>query len=68
MSKFLVWCQSKTEPQSLWFTLPQKAMYRDQAEHLLEYYASTWGDLYRYEVHLVGFQPKGVSAPDQVPA
>ena len=68
MSKFLVWAKSKSDPQALWFTLPQAPMYRDQAEHLIDVYTENWGNQYTYEIHLCGFQPKGTSYPDQVPA
>ena len=63
MSKYRLWGRKLADPDALWFDLPHRPMYRDQAEHLIDYYSETWGSMYEYEVHLVGFYPQGTREP-----
>ena len=57
MSKYLLWGKSLTDKDALWFALPQAPMYLYQAEDLLEYYSSTWTNLYEYKIVLKGAIP-----------
>ena len=61
--KFLVWARKRNTPDALWFDLPYAPRDRNSAEDLIDYYIQEWGTIYEYEIHRVGFTPRGTSVP-----
>ncbi len=60
---YLVWCKSRTNPDSLWSDLPYKPRDYMGCERLVDYYEGEWGNLYSYQICRVGTTPKGMCQP-----
>ena len=63
MTKYLVWCRKRNQSDALWTDLPYGPRYRDDAESLIDYYQSEWGNIYEYEICRVGTYPSGLREP-----
>ena len=63
MTKYLVWARKRNDADALWFDLSYGPRYRDDAESLIDYYQSEWGNLYEYRLVPRGMYPSGMREP-----
>ena len=63
MTKYIIWCRRTNVPNPMWADMPFGARYLDDAESLIEYYESEWGNLYEYTAVPVGSYPPGMREP-----
>lgn len=61
--KFIVWARKRNTSDALWSDLPYAARNLNDAEDLVDYYTSEWGELYEYRIVRSGFFPEGMREP-----